>query len=79
MLEDYKLLADKVRGADDSFIQKALDTSDKKVNEDLIVPWVSHNFEHLPLMSVMCQLTNILVNVRLVEGELLSRILAAEP
>ncbi|MCF8346183.1 MAG: hypothetical protein K9G38_03145 [Bacteroidales bacterium] len=49
---------------------KLLDTSPVKDEEN--ASWVSHNFEHVPLMSVMVQLTNIQVNTRIIETAILN-------
>ena len=75
MLEEYKILATKIMAEKDSGVENALDTSDKIIYDDYERSWVSYNFEHIPMMSAICQLTSIQVNSRIVEGQLLSHIL----
>jgi len=53
----------------DLLANKLLDTSPVTEEE---VPWVSYKFEHIPLMSVLVQLTNIQVNTRIIETALLN-------
>ncbi len=75
MLEEYKMLAAKILTENDSSVEKALDTSDKIIYGDYEMSWVSYNFEHIPMMSAICQLTSIQLNSRIVEGQLLRHIL----
>ncbi len=75
MLEEYKILATKIMAENDSGVENALDTSDKIIYDDYERSWVSYNFEHIPMMSAICQLTSIQVNSRIVEWQLLSHIL----
>ncbi len=75
MLEEYKVLAANILTKNDSSVEKALDTSDKIIFGDYELSWVSYNFERIPMMSAICQLTSIQVNSRIVEGQLLRHIL----
>lgn len=54
----------------DLLANKLLDTS--PVTADEQHSWVSYKFEHIPLMSVLVQLTNIQVNTRILETALLN-------
>lgn len=76
LLDEYK---DCISGLENeeltAMLDELLDTSPGEY-EDQKLSWVSKNFEHLPLMSVFTQLTNIQVNVRIVEGEVFKYLLS---
>lgn len=76
LLDEYK---DCISGLENeeltAMLDELLDTSPGEY-EDQKLSWVSKNFEHLPLMSVFTQLTNIQVNIRIVEGEVFKYLLS---
>jgi gliding motility-associated protein GldM len=83
MVEDYRQSMIDLIAADSSFapliesIEGNLDTHDhpaKKAGEPAH-PWVSHNFEHLPLAGVITRLSAMQANVRNVETDVLSYLL----
>lgn len=57
-------------------VSKSLLNTDIPVEADEYTTWVTHNFEHVPMMSVVLQLTNIQVNLGIVEREVLTHFLA---
>ncbi len=71
LIEEYKTyisgIGDKQLGL---MAEKMLDTN-AYIDENYTHSWVSYKFEHLPMMSVVLQLTNIQVNTRILEAEVL--------
>ena len=70
MMEELKAFVSGLENEQISLMaEKLLDTS---THEEKYAPsWVSHKFEHLPMMSVLVQLTNIQVNSQIIEAEVL--------
>jgi gliding motility-associated protein GldM len=83
LVEEFRtFLIDTVIGADSTKapskvrnIMDALSTDDEKI-EGAVHPWESLNFEHLPLMAVVTNLTQMQTAVRNVEGDIISYLLA---
>jgi hypothetical protein len=54
-------------------INKFLDTSPyEKENHEY--SWISHNFEHVPMISVVSRLIGLQANIRILEGEMLRQL-----
>lgn len=76
LMEEYKAYVSSLGSEHlDLMAGKLLDTEIPEGAEEYMT-WVSHNFEHLPMMSVVLQLTNIQVNARILEAEILRHFLS---
>jgi len=68
---DSVLNETKVKG-----VLEALSTADQ-VHEGGRAPWESQNFEHLPLMAVVTNLTQMQTTIRNIEGDAISHLLSS--
>ena len=74
-MDKYRQLAAEVFGEKNPSVELALNTEGRVFPDGYEMDWISYKFEHLPMMSVLCQLTSIQVNTRVVEGEMLRYVL----
>lgn len=71
LMEEYKAYISSLGSEHlDLMAGKLLDTGIPEGSEEYMT-WIYRNFEHVPMMSVVLQLTNIQVNTRILEAEIL--------